>query len=270
MSQVKTKKPVISLDKLRVPIYLKTSNFDPHVRIKKTSYSALHDPYLRDYYHHRETSVILKKTKESTADDKVKSTVGENKMHQRYLRQQRLFTDRDVRDIERAKMKHFLVQRQEGQEMTLTELREQMLDEYVENLRLAMEAERIRLKGAGLKDDTLELELLRCKEEKRKQLRRIQSDVQHEWNLEKQRREEKERRERQKCAAEKRWAAVQRQRLLEQVECSDKSALDEINKERNPPCRSNITTKNPDARPAVEQRPMNPQIKAPVARRCWR
>ncbi|KAG5855762.1 fibrous sheath-interacting protein 2-like [Anguilla rostrata] len=251
MSQAKAKGTPISRAKLGEQIFVKTDDFilsDPQMHIIKPSYNSLHDPHLRKYYHRKDMQTLLRKRNFITGEKEVRCSFKEYKMHQRYLEHLKSIADRTNGEIQRSKMRLFLEKQQEGLiplDMTLTDMREQLLEEEVECLRQVMRAEGFRgTRKYDPEDYRIEMDLLSWKVEERARLRRIEAEVRHEWNRERQLRDAQERRERKKHTAMVRKCTVHQLQVIEQAKLSEDSVMEERNKIYKPPSRNSAKKTN--------------------------
>ncbi|KAJ8366126.1 hypothetical protein SKAU_G00149570 [Synaphobranchus kaupii] len=233
MSQAMAKGTPISRAKLGEQIFVKTDDFilsDPKMHIIKPSYNSLHDPHLRKYYHRKDMQDLLRKRNFITGEKEVRCSFKEYKMHQRYLEHLKGVADRTNGEIQRSKMRLFLEKQQEGLiplDMTLMDMREQLLDEEV---------------------DCLRQDLLSWKVEERARLRRIEVEVRHEWNREKQLRDAQERRERKNHIAMVRKRTVHQLQLIAQAKLSEDSVMAERCRKNTPPSR--ISAKKTNVTPS--------------------
>ncbi|KAJ8392376.1 hypothetical protein AAFF_G00075010 [Aldrovandia affinis] len=237
MSLAKRKPTMISRAKLGEKLFTKTNDFvltDPQMHIIKPRYNSLHDPHLRKYYHRKDVQGLLRKRSFISGENEVKCSFHEYKTYQRYLEHLKLTADRTVGEIQKARMRWFLEQQLEGLipgDISLADMREELLEEEVDRLRQVMQMEAARMKNKDDKEDfSIEVDLLSWKVEERIRLRKIERDVRHEWNKEKQLREMQERREKKKHAAYLRKCAVCEMQIIQQVKMSEESVIEDRRK----------------------------------------
>ncbi|KAG5852481.1 hypothetical protein ANANG_G00062880 [Anguilla anguilla] len=203
-------------------------------------YNSLHDPHLCNYYQRKSMQKLLRERNLITEQNEVICSMQDVKIHNTLLQQQLVLSQRSFGETQKAKMMAFLKDQEKGlasKDMTLTELREIMLEEELKIMRKLMRSEVARerkyCKGprpirTEEEESRRELELMSWKVAEREVLRRIECDARHEYNLKKIHRETQERRERQKVVANERKNAFHQKQRMEKLKTSEASVAREL------------------------------------------
>ncbi|XP_064154758.1 fibrous sheath-interacting protein 2-like isoform X1 [Anguilla rostrata] len=274
MSQIRSQANVFRA-KLGESLYTLTNEFlltDPNMHIMQPSYNRFHDPHTRRYFHRKDLRNKLQKDNFITEDNEVTCTLKEYRLHQMYLENLKRASDQTMNEIQRDQLRKFLTCREEGRipsDVTLAEMREILLDEEVQGLRQQLQAsldwgKMIKRLPDREQEYFKEMNLLNWKAGERARLRRIEREVRHEWNRERQLKEAQQKRSQKKISTLVRKCAKQNKALLENIKTAEDLAKDELSK--NKPAKQNSVAKGGSpstgitrAAPSSVARPRKPQ-----------
>ncbi|KAJ8354770.1 hypothetical protein SKAU_G00223370 [Synaphobranchus kaupii] len=243
MSQNRSKANVFRA-KLGESLYTLANEFlltDPNMHVMQPSYNRLHDPHTRKYFHRKDLWNRLQKENFITEDNEVKCTLKEYRLHQMYLENLKRSSDRTMNEIQRDQLRKFLMCQEEGRipsDVTLTEMREILLEEEVHGLRQQLQANSdwggmIKRLPEREQEYCKEMNLLNWKAGERARLKRIEKEVRREWNRERYLKEAQDKREQKKIATLVRKCANQNKRLLENIKTSEDLATEERAKRKS-------------------------------------
>ncbi|XP_061107663.1 fibrous sheath-interacting protein 2-like [Conger conger] len=213
---------------------------DPNIHMMQPSYNMLHDVHTRKYFQRKDVRSRLQKDDFITEDNEVTCTLKEYRLHQMYLETLKRASDQTMNEIQRDQLRKFLMCQEEGRvpsDVTLSEMREILLEEEVQGLRQQLQAnsdwgKMTKRLPEREQEYFKEMNLLNWKAEERARLRRIENEVRHEWNRERLLKEAQERRTQKKIAMLVRKSANQNKKLLENIKTSEDVAKQELIKNK--------------------------------------